>query len=148
MRLDNWQNNLSGLIEERRNKPFNFIDSNCLLWAFDAIEAVTGNDLFSDYRGKYKSEMQASLLLRKTDDVKTSEQLLVKKLGKTRKISFARQGDIVFVNPKNIDLFLPADIKLFGLVPGVCYGSTSFFVGEFGLVQVQTLMLGKTIWVS
>ncbi len=148
MRLDNWQSNLSALIEDKRNEPFAFPTHNCLMWAFSAIEAVTGQDLSLSYRGKYKDEKTAALLLRKVDDVKTSKALLIKKLGKARPIAFARHGDIVLVDAKFAKLELPGDFRLFGPVPGVCYGSVSYFVGELGLVQVDTLRLGQTIWVS
>ncbi len=148
MRLDNWQSNLSSLIEAKRNEPFDFPNHNCLMWAFSGIKAVTGKDLSLPYRGKYKDEKAAALLLRRVDNVETSKQLLVKKLGKVRPIAFARHGDIVLVDAKRAGLELPADIRLFGPVPGICYGSISYFVGETGLVQVETLRLGQTIWVS
>lgn len=147
-RLTNWQTNLTALIEAKRAEPFDFPKHNCLMWAFDAIKAVTGKDLSLAYRGKYKDEKSAALMLRKIDDVKTSKALLIKKLSKTKPISFARAGDIVLVNPNKAGLELAGDIRLFGEVPGVCYGQTSFFVGEFGLIQVETLRLGSTICLS
>lgn len=148
MRNDNWQDNLSALIQEKRQEPFNFTNHNCLLWAFDCVKAVNDLDLSLPYRDNFTDEKSAALLLRRTDKVKTSQELLVKKLGELRPISFARPGDIVFVNPKSAGIELPTDFKLFGPVPGVCYGQTSYFVGELGLVQAETLLLGETIWVS
>jgi len=147
-RLDNWQNNLSALIEDKRAEAFDFPSWNCLMWAFASIEAVTGRDLGVKYRGKYKNELGASRLLKRVDDVTTSQALLEKYLGEPRPVAFARHGDIVLVDPVGTGLELPSDIELFGPVPGVCYGATSFFVGEFGLVQVETLRLGQAIWVS
>lgn len=147
-RLDDWQTNLSRLIEDKRAEPFAFPTWNCLMWAFAGIEAVTGRDLGLPYRGKYKDERSAAKLLRKVDQVKTSQELLEKHLGEARAVAFARPGDIVLVNPADTGLELPADIELFGLVPGICYGETSFYVGETGLIQVETLRLGQAIWVS
>lgn len=147
-RLINWQTNLSALIEAKRAEPFDFTKHNCLMWAFDAVKAVTGEDFSLDYRGKYKNEKIAALMLRKIDDVKTPKELLIKKLGKTKPIGFSKIGDIVLVNPNKAGLELAGNIRLFGEVPGVCYGQTSFFVGEFGLIQIETLRLGSTICLS
>lgn len=147
-RLDNWQNNLSGLIEAKRAEPFDFPSWNCLMWAFAGIEAVTGKDLGLPYRLKYRTERQAAKLLRTVDGVKTSQELLEKHFGEARPVAFARAGDIVLVDPTETGLDLPADIDLFGPVPGICYGPISYFVGEVGLVEVETLRLGQAIWVS
>lgn len=147
-RLDNWQNNLTALIEDKRHELFDFPTWNCLEWAAAAVKAVNGQDILKQYRGKYTSEKSAALLLRKIDDVKTSEELLCKYLGEAQPIGFARMGDIVLANPTDAELELPADVRLFGPVPGVCYGPISFFVGQHSLISVPTLSLGKSIWVS
>lgn len=147
-RLANWQNNLSELINAKREQPFDFPTWNCLMWAASAIEAVTGEDILAAYHGKYKTEKAAATLLRKLDGVKTSQALLEKHLGEPQPVAFARAGDIVIVDPTDTGLELPADIELFGPVPGVCYGSISYFVGELGLVEVDTLQLGQALWVS
>jgi hypothetical protein len=147
-RLENWQTNLSSLINSKRELPFNFPTFNCLLWAFEAIEAVTGNDLGIDYRGNFTTPLSAGRLMRKIDKVETSQALLEKYLGELQPISFARTGDIVFASTSEEDLELPADTELFGPVPGVCYGTISYFVGEFGLIEFETLKLGQALWVS
>ena len=148
MRKENWQNDLSSYLDSVRHTPFDFPTHNCLMFVFGAIEAITGQDLGEPYRGKYKDERSAARLLRKTDNVKTSEELLEKHFGEPKPLAFARLGDIVFVDPLNAELELPSDIDLFGPVPGICYGSVSFFVGENGLLQFETLRLDKTLWVS
>ena len=144
-RLDNWQTNLSQLIESKRQEPFNFPTWNCLLWALESIKAVTGNDYSLEFGGTYTNELGAAKLFKK-QNLAGSQEFLEKHLNNQAKpIAFARQGDIVFTD--NVEL-MPTDIKLFGFVPGVCYGAVSFFVGEFGLIQLETLQLGSAIWVS
>lgn len=144
-----WQNRLSMIIHARREVVFDFPNWNCLMWAADTIIACRGDDILVEYRGKYKDEKAAARLLRKLDNVRTSKALLEKKLGSEPKpIAFARPGDIVLVDPAGTDLNLPIDIELFGPVPGVCYGPISYFVGEQGLVEMPTLTLGQTLWVS
>lgn len=147
-RLDDWQSNLTNLINDNRNKPFDFPTYNCLLWAMAGIKAVTGKDLAKAYIGKIPNEKAGALALRHNDNVKTSEELLSKYLGQFQAIAFARLGDIVFLSPTNGEYELPADLKLFGPVPGICYGTLSYFLGEQGLVEIPTLQLDKALWVS
>lgn len=148
-RLANWQNNLSELIEANRHKPFDFKNHNCLMWAMNGIEVVIGEDYFSEYRGKYKSETEAVKLLKKIDDVTTSKELIELKLGqKLQPTAFARMGDIVLASDELDGLDLPTDCRLFGPVPGICYGTISYFVGFDGLIEVETLRLSGTLWVS
>lgn len=147
-RLANWQTNLSSLIELRRHQLFHFPSHNCGLWALEAIEAITGNNHIELYKNKFKTEKGAAKLLRQVDKVSSTQEMLQKVLGcEPQPIAFARMGDIVIAN-ETTALGLPGDMILFGHVPGVCYGSISFFVGEFGLVQIDTLQLGNTLWVS
>jgi hypothetical protein len=147
-RLLDWQNNLAELIEAKRHEPFDFPTHNCLVWASQAIVAVRGDDILAEYHGKYSTERAAATLLRKLDNVTTSQALLEKHLGELRPVAFARPGDIVLVDPVETELGLPADIELFGPVPGVCNGVISYFVGELGLVEIETLRLGQALWVS
>jgi hypothetical protein len=145
-RLDNWQTNLSQLINDKKEEPFNFPTWNCLMWAIDGILAVSGNDYGKDYRGKYETELGAARILKKYYEVDTCQEFLEKHLNNEAKpIAFARNGDIVLTNDPELT---PTDVTLFGFVPGICYGANSFFVGEFGLIKIETLRLGATIWVS
>lgn len=147
-RLANWQNNLSSIINERREVGFDFAHMNCMFWVADVVKAITGDDFLAAYRGKFKTEKGAAKLLRKLDGVDTSQELLIKRFGPLQPISFARMGDIVLVKPDETELDLPADLELFGPVPGICYGTASYFLGYDGLVEFETLRLGQAIWVS
>lgn len=148
MRLDNWQNNLSLFIEEKRNVPFDFPNWNCLFWTIGCVEQVIGQDYLAAYRGQFKTEKGAAKLLRKIDKVDTSQAFLEKYFGEVKPVAFARKGDIVLVDPEETGLDLPADAALFGTVPGICYGTISYFLGENGLVEFETLRLGGSLWVS
>lgn len=149
MRQEDWPTELSSLIERRMDCPFDFPEFNCLMFAFETIEAMIGEDLSGDYRGKYKSEAEAKKLLKKVDNVSTSQELLIKKLGQELKpIAFGRMGDIIFLNEKVAELGDTAGVDLFGPIPGVCYGTVSYFVGEFGLVPLPTLQMSSALWVS
>lgn len=147
-RLDNWQTNLSTYLEEKRNIPFDFATWNCMFFAVGAAEAITGENPLQRYVGKFKTEKQAAIMLRKLDKVSSSLEFLEKYFAESKPIAFARIGDIVLVDASETEMALCSDGELFGLVPGVCYGSTSFFLGENGLIDFPTLRLGSTIWVS
>jgi hypothetical protein len=147
-RIDNWQTELSDFIREVETKPFDFPTWNCALFAADAVKAQTGLDLLADIRGKYSNELGASKQLQSIYNLNTVQELFKKQLDMPLKsIAFARVGDIVFVS-KGIDFDLPIDMKMFGPVPGLCYGQQSYFVGKDGLIKVETLSLGSTLWVS
>ena len=87
-------------------------------------------------------------LLKKLDGVSSSQELLEKHFGDTKHIGLARMGDIVLARNGAFDLGLIASMDFFGSVPGVCFGPISYFVGEAGLVEVETLKLDKALWVS
>ena len=146
MRLDNWQTNLSSLIEENRETPFDFVEFNCLLWAGLSIAAVTGENPIKSVIGNYKDEKTALKYLKRVENVDTVEDLLKKHLGELQTISFARIGDIVFLNPDNETLDIPCGS--FGRIPGVCYGTISYFVGEQGLINIPTFEAEAALWVS
>lgn len=141
MRHENWQSRLSALIESRRHTPREYGTLDCLLWAFEAIEAVYDLDFSQPYRGKYKTAKGGLKTLRKVGKVDTPQAALEKVLGERKPIAFAMIGDIVFADPDDLYLEVEPGAKIFGLVPGVCYGLTSAFVGETGLVFVETLKL-------
>lgn len=144
-RLDNWQSELTAFIEEKRFEPFDFANWNCMFWTLGCVEVITGQDFAAPYKGKFKNELGASKLLRKLDGVSNSLEFLEKYFDEPKSIAFARMGDIVLVDADDIDL--PADAELFGAIPGICYGHLSYFLGETGLIEVETLRLGQTIWV-
>lgn len=145
----NWQTKLSDFIRKVDKKEFDFPTWNCAIFAADAVKAITNKDPLKDIRGKFNNEIGASKKIKSIYDVKTVQELFKKQLNTTLKpIAFARIGDIVFMSNNASDLDLPIDTKLFGPIPGLCYGQQSYFVGENGLIKVETLSLRSTLWVS
>lgn len=142
-RIDNWQSNLSAVINARREQSFMWGETDCTQFAFEAIKAVTGDDMAAPYYGKYTTAKGALKILQKVDGVKTPTALFEKYLGEAKVIAFARKGDVVTCDPKSIGYDAPDDAGAFGDVIGVCYGQMSYFVGASGLVAVQTLQCAK-----
>lgn len=147
-RLDNWQTNLSQLIEEKRKEPFEFGTFDCSLWAGFAVEAVTGTNLYAPYLGKYTTALGALRKLKQNDDVSKPVEFFQKHFGEIQPIAFARKGDIVLAYTGNEQIDLPLEFEEFGPTIGICYGHTSLFLGEDGLVEVETLKLDACLWVS
>lgn len=147
-RLDNWQSNLSNVINARRAQPFIWGKTDCTQFAFEAIKAVTGNDMAAPYFGKYKTAKGALKILQTVDGVKTPTALFVKHLGEAKSIAFARKGDVVTCDPKSIGYDAPDDAGALGDVVGVCYGQMSYFVGASGLVAIQTLQCSECFHVE
>ncbi len=144
-RLANWQANLTALIEIKRNEPFAFGTFDCSLWAGLAIEAVNGINIYSKYTGTYTTAFGAAKRLRQVDKVKTPIEVFDKALGERQPIAFAKKGDIVFTSDSEL---VPGHFDAFGPVLGVCYGHNSVFVGELGLILIETFKLDGCLWVS
>ena len=147
-RLDNWQTNLTELIESKRAETFKFGRFDCSLWAMMAIEAVNGLNIYDKYLGKYTTATGALKKLRQVDQVSQPIELFEKYLSERQPIAFAKKGDIVFTSSEDIDITIPTDFDVFGPVIGVCYGQNSIFVGENGLLEINTLQLDGCLWVS
>jgi len=145
-RLDNWQANLSDLIRKRQNQPFDIVNFNCLMWALEAVEAITGESHYSLFAGKFKTAKGAAKILRTKGKAETSAQFLEQLLGERQHIFFVRKGDIVVTDSEDPLLILPSDVALFGPPVGVCYGELTYFVGETGLVSLNTLQLGSNTY--
>lgn len=64
MRVNGWEDALASVIEKHASQPLVFGVSDCGQLAADAVLAVTGTDVFSDYR-KYKTEVGARRILQK-----------------------------------------------------------------------------------
>ncbi len=149
MRHEDWQTRLSEYLTDELHTSYDFPNHNCMLFAFGAVKAVIDLDLRPLYEGKLASETIAALALRKVDNVETVEDVFIKHLGGEFQASgFARPGDLVFITEDNSDYELPINIRLFGPVPGVCYGINSFFLGAAGLIEIPTVQTDKSLWVS
>ena len=64
MRVNGWEDALASVIEKHASQPLIYGVSDCGQLAADAVFAVTGTDVFSDYR-KYKTEVGARRILQK-----------------------------------------------------------------------------------
>ncbi len=63
-RLDDWDLRLNELVADRGNSPFSWGANDCILFACDCILAITGTDLAAEFRGKYRTRLQAARILK------------------------------------------------------------------------------------
>ena len=94
-RLPDWDRRLAAVTARHMQTRPVWGQSDCLLRVADAVEAVTGEDLAAEIRGKYSSEIGAAKQLRKKkcDDV---WQLLSKYFQPVGRL-MAQRGDIVII---------------------------------------------------
>lgn len=62
MRLDDWPERLSEVLEASRSRAFRLGEHDCCLHVADCIAAVTGRDLAADWRGRYATEAEGLAL--------------------------------------------------------------------------------------
>lgn len=91
MRVAGWEEALARVIEKHAKEPLQYGISDCGQLAADAVEAVTGNDVFKDYRN-YKTEVGARRILKKAG-CRDLAELFAKHLESVHPF-FAKRGDI------------------------------------------------------
>lgn len=91
MRVEGWEEALARAIEKHAKEPLQYGVSDCGQLAADAVEAVTGNDLFKEYRN-YKTEVGAARILKKAG-CRDLAELFGKHLKPVHPF-FAKRGDI------------------------------------------------------
>ncbi len=64
-RSTNWATEeLQTFLETRAAVPFAWGTNDCALFAADAIQSMTGQDIATDFRGKYRDEASAFVLVK------------------------------------------------------------------------------------
>lgn len=118
MRLEGWERRLEEMIEGARERPFSWGTHDCATWAADVVQALTGRDLGSAWRGSYNTVRGAMAAVKKRGADDLCDALTLELGAPLPGIWLARRGDIV------------SD----GDALGVCVGSHAAFLGSNGLV--------------
>jgi hypothetical protein len=99
-RLLGWEDRLRAHFVSVAEKPFEWGTSDCLCFAGGALEAVTGEDLWAEFRGKYLDRMGMARLLRRHgyEDIRQAADAVLPARG-MRRVSDdeAFPGDIAVV---------------------------------------------------
>ena len=65
MRRPDWRDRLVSYLHSARQRPFEFGQHDCSLFAADCVAAMTGNDMAADWRGRYATMRGGLRVLRK-----------------------------------------------------------------------------------
>ncbi|WP_184259425.1 DUF6950 family protein [Granulicella mallensis] len=131
VRLPKWDTQLlPAFIAAHKNVSFKWGTSDCCLMAADAIQAMTGVDIASDFRGKYTDEASAFALIKSVANgttVADAAAYCAAKHGLTEwsKPLLAQRGDLVTIQngTQLIAGFVGID------------GRYAISIGETGLMQ-------------
>ena len=93
-RLEDWDRRLARVTEKHMSLPGEWGVSDCIMTVGDAIEAVTGDNPFAQFKGRYKTEAGAARVMRK-NGCETVEDMLASFLGlePVNRLS-AQRGDV------------------------------------------------------
>jgi hypothetical protein len=125
MRISTWEQALADYIAIKRHEPFEYGVNDCCLFAAGAVEAITGEDPMSEFRGKYDS-LKTSLKVIKEIGAGTLEATLDGKFSEAA-IGYAQRGDLSFFDDSI----------------GVVMGDFAYFVSDDGLEKISRDMWDK-----
>ena len=125
MRISTWEEALSNYIVTKRHEPFEYGVNDCCLFASGAVEAMTGEDPMSEFRGKYDS-LKTSLIAIRDIGAGTLEATMDSKFPEVE-IGYAQRGDLAFFDDS----------------VGVVMGGFAYFVSDDGLERINRSLWDK-----
>lgn len=63
-RKEDWREHLYGFFESRKDRPVEWGQNDCCMFAMDAFHAMTGHDIGAKFRGRYKDRESGAQTLR------------------------------------------------------------------------------------
>ena len=105
-RLPDWEQRLHDVIVKHAALPHVYGEHDCLLWPAAVIEAITGEDLGAEHRGKYDSLAKA---YRHLGELGFDSPIdLLDSMFDRKPVGFAGRGDIALVAIPGTNMHLPA----------------------------------------
>jgi len=122
-------------VEDRRHEPFRWGTNDCLLWAADCVETVTGRDLAAEFRATYNTALGAKRILNSYGGV---TGLIGRQLGDVSiHPNLASRGDVV------------THVDARGQIcAGVCLGHAHAFISEKGMIFIGVDLIERAWRVS
>lgn len=96
-RLPNWRSRLYNLISESESTPFKYGTHDCAIFAGKIVEAITGEDHYTVFEGKYKTGKGGFRKLKAATGFANHIDLITSTYEKIP-VAFAREGDLGFVD--------------------------------------------------
>lgn len=121
-RRHDWPQRLAEIVDQARAAPFAWGSHDCALgFAVACVQAMTGEDLGVEYRGRYDDALSAARIMREVAGGGI-ENVATRALGKALDNPLmAQRGDVVMIETER------------GNALGICLGGTLAFAGERGL---------------
>ena len=121
-KFENWPERLEQYLSSCSQKDFKWGRFDCALFATDAIQAMTGQDLAHRFRRRYRSAYGAKRLTRKYGSLLQLADAIAKQWNLSKQeASWAQRGDVVAIDTQS------------GEALGICLGASSAFPNEVGL---------------
>ena len=127
-RVDDWETAFQQLLDEWARREFAYGSADCACWAAAAVLALTGQDFYAPFRGRYRSAAGSvrALRLYGAGDLPST---LTAALGEPVHRAFAGRGDIVMMQGN----------------AGVCTGREALVFTEDGF-ETQPLEQCELAW--
>lgn len=122
-KTEGWETRLFTLTSSAMAKPYEWGTNDCVTFAADCVEAMTGVDVIASERGTYKTELGAAKAIRKAgaDNLGDLAAMRLREIP----VPFATRGDIVLCNGPELGDFL-----------AVCQGTSAVGPSTIGLQHV------------
>jgi hypothetical protein len=125
MRKPGWPRLLNEFLiaaqDRYRRVGFTWGREDCIHFAGDWVQRLTGDDPIADYRGRYSTAAEAFALLAELDG--TLYDALVKRFGDPVHPAKAMRGDLAYIAPDKCGIMFTSGARMMGL-----------FLGEGGFV--------------
>lgn len=115
-RLPDWEDRLHAYLLTRTGLAHVFGTNDCCLFGADEVEAITGEDIAAEFRGRYTTELGAVRALRRYGAGSIAATIDTK-LPRVES-AFARRGDLAMVNDI-VGIVIGADAIFISDVDGV-----------------------------
>jgi hypothetical protein len=122
-RLPGWEDRLDAVLVAAANKPYRLGSHDCLRLACRAVEALTGQDYWRDFSGRYCSQKGALRRIRMYGNTLTDAVTAVLGINPMEPM-MARRGDLLTYRDEK------------GEHLGVCAGATVALMAEGGVTFV------------
>lgn len=131
-RLSNWPRALDTFIAAHAETPFAWGTNDCIMFASEAIAAITGHDPAAEWRGRYRSALGAARIFRPWGGFGEMVAAIAEASGyHGQNVLMAQRGDLMLLPTTATGLLWPA--------AGVCLGKVSAFAGPTGLTLRRTV---------
>ena len=123
-RLIDWQSRLFKPIADHEQVPFEYGRHDCAIWAGKIVQAITGEDFYSSYVGKYKTLKGGFRHFKKSTNFPSHIHYILANFDKVP-VSMGRVGDLALIETPE------------GPAVAVMAGQFVIALNQYGLVRID-----------